>query len=633
MDTPLAVFVIAVIFAAIFFLLPEGWRWLAGRNVRRRRALERAAVAHFRSLRHAAGRLRPYRDMKASIYQERYTAARQHVAGADDLRRQIARRLQRIALPQPPAGAWAFLHFLRHPGYLILIPRDSYHLWQLSRLVQAERAALVRAEKALAQLERTPADLLERCRALAEERLPGLGEALRAESQEGTTALADMATRLQHLKQEAMALEREIAAGRDEEAPRYEALAATDARAQMVDEVAASADALEADLKAARAERRALDEALEAAVEVRANLPPADAQPALRPLLSRADERLAAAALLRSERDFGEAGQHVQDARTLLDTATVMARAVEEGKEAAVRADHALDKESYAALTWRLEEAVAAAQDLGAPAGEGAEPPTVDAEAAAGVRRRFDDIREEIQALRETYEADRRRLQKEADRQAARLRRAREALESRLSLAPSEPLLVRTDDVLANHEAAAGPAALRAFIEDATALATSLEEAASEVDARLSELEQQRASLSERLARAEQQAARWRSLRSHLETMRSCAAGLWQIGPEADKLATVYSDLAEGRTLHARALKTHEELKADRRRLATLERRIDLVRGRIENHAEEYDPERLQRITGLADDYVTEARRAANVEDAASALNEAYNVLENLAGR
>ena len=634
LDTPITVLFIALIFASIFFLLPEGGRWLAARNVRRRRVLERAAVAHFRSLRHGAGRLRPYRDMKAAIYQERYAAARRHVAAADEVRREIARRLQRMALPQPPAGAWAFPHFLRNPGALLQIPRDRYHLWQLARLLQAERAALVRAEKALAELEQTPADLLERCRALAQERLPGLGESLRAESEEGTTALSDMATRLQRLKQEAMALEREIAASLRADAPAHEARAATDARAQMLDEVAASADALEADLKAARAERRALDEALEAAVAARADLPPADAQPALGPLLTRADERLAEAALLRSDRDFAAAGKCVQDARTLLETAAVMARAVAEGEATAARAEHALDTESYAELTWRLEEAVAAAHDLGEPAGEASELPAVDVDAAAKLRRRFDDIRSEMQTLRETYEADRQRLQKEADRQATRLRRAREALESRLSLAPSEPLLVRTDDVLANHEAAGGrPAAQRAFIEDATALARSLEEAATEVDARLSELEQQRESLSERLAMAEQQAAQWRSLRSHVETMRACAAGLWQIGPHADKLATVYTDVADARALHARALESHEALKADRQRLATLERRIALVRGRIENHAAEFDPDTLQRITGLADDYITEARRAGNVEEAAAALNAAYDVLENLAGR
>jgi len=632
LDTALTVLFITFFFAAIFFLLPEAWRWLAARNVHRRRALERAAAAHFRSLRQAAGRLRPYRDLKAAIYRERYAAARQHVARADDLRQQSVRRLESLSLPQPPAGAWSFPHFLQHPGDLLRIPRDTYRLWELGRLLQEERAALAQAEIGLKQLQQTPADLLERCRALAEERLPRLGDDLRAESQEGMTALSDMATRLQHLKQRAMALERELAAGLHEAAPPDEALAATDARAQLLDEVAAAAGALETDLKAVQAERRALDEALEAAVEARSQLPPAEEQPALSPLLARADERLAEAAALRSERAFADAGERVQDARTLLDTAATMARAADQGKAAADRAKYALDREPYADLGRRLEEAVAAAHHLGEPGLAGEETPVVDVDAAADLRRRFDELSSEARRLQEAYEADRQRLQEEADRQAIRLRRARQALETKLSLSPAEPLLARTRDVLGNQEAAIGrPAALRAFVEDASALARSLEEAATEVDVRLSELEKQRESLSERLARAEQQAAQWRSLHPHVETMRECAAGLWQIGPHADKLATVYGDMADGRALYAQAIEASEALKADRQRLATLERRIDLVRGRLENHAEEFDPATLQRVTGLADDYVTEARRTASVEEAAAALDEAYDVLKRLA--
>ena len=638
LDTALTVLLITFLFAAIFFLLPEGWRWLAARNLRRRRALERDAAAHFRTLRHAAGRLRPYRDLNAPIYQERYTAARQHVARADDVRKRSARRLERLTLPQPPSGAWAFPHFLQRPADLLHVPRDAYHLWQLARLLRAERAALADAEKGLARLEQTPADLLERCRALAEERLPRLGDDLRAESQEGMTALSDMATRLQHLKQRAMALEREIAAGlHEEELPpeaHAEALAAADQRAQLLDELAAAAGALEADLKAAQAERRALDEALEAAVEARAQLPPAEEQPALNPLLTRADDRLAEAAALRSDRAFADARQRVQDARDLLNTAAAMAQAVEGGQAAAAHAKHALDPQPYTALGRRLEEAIAAAHHLGEPTGDDDEPPPVDADDAADLRRRFQELSAEARRLREAHDADRRRLQEKADREAIRLRHARQALETRLSLSPAEPLLARTQDVLAGREEAAGrPAALRAFAADAAALADSLEEAAKEVDARLSELEKQREDLSERLARAEQQAARWRSLRPHVETMRESAAGLWQIGPHADKLAAVYGDLADGRALHAQAIEAHEALKADRQHLATLQRRIDLVRGRIENHAEEFDPATLQRVTGLADDYVTEARRAPTVGEAATALDEAYDILKSLASR
>lgn len=640
LETALIVLLITVFFAAVFFLLPEGWRWLAARNVRRRRLLEREAVAHYRALRQAAGRLRPYRDLQASIYQERYAAARRRVARADELRQESARHLERVALPRPPAGSWSFVHFLQHPRQLILISRDAYYLWQLGRCLRAGGAALAAAKTGLARLEQTPADLLERCRALAEERLPRLGNDLRAESQEGMTALSDMATRLQHLKQRAMALERELAAGLQGGAPpAAESLAAADGRAQLLEELAAAADALEADLQAVRAERRALDQALEAAVEARSQLPPVEEQPELNPPLARADDRLAEAAALRSERAFAEAGKRAQDARTLIDTAAVMARALTEGKAAAARAKFALDPAPYGELGRRLEEAVAAAHHLGEPMvgreGEGSgrgEMAAVDEDAAADLRRRFDDLAAEARRLREVYEEDRRRLQEEADRQAIRLRQARRVLESKLSLSPSEPLLARARDVLASQEAATGrPAPLRAFIEDATALAAALEEAATEVDARLNELETQREALSERLARAEQQAAQWRSLHPHVEVMRECAAGLWQIGPHADKLATVYGDLADGRALYARALETYEALKADRQRLSTLERRIDLVRGRLENHADDFDPATLQRVTGLADDYVTEARRAATVEDAAAALDEAYDVLKDLA--
>lgn len=633
LDTVFIVLLITLFFAAIFFLLPEGWRWLAARNARRRRQLERDAAAHFRTLRRVAGRLRPYRDLEATIYQERYAAARRHVARADELRQESARSLQRITLPRPPVASWSFLHFLQHPRQLFLIPRAAFQLWHLARSVQAEGAALAEADRELARLERTPADLLERCRALAEERLPRLGDDLRAESQEGMTALSDMATRLQHLKQRAMALERDLAAGVQvgtSSAP--ENLAAADDRARSLEELEAAAGILASDLERVRGERRALDRALEATVEARSQLPPVEEQPELNPLLARADDRLAEAAALRSERAFAEAEERVRDARTLLDTATVMSRAVKAGKAAAARAKYALDPAPYGELGRRLEEAVAAAHHLGEPLASDGETASVDDAAAADLRRRFDDLAAEARRLREAYEADRQGLQEEADRQAIRLRQARRVLETKLTLSPAEPLLARAEDVLANREAATGrPAPLRAFVEDASALASALEGAAREVDARLSELEEQRETLSEQLVRAEQQAARWRSLHPHVETMRECAAGLWQIGPSADKLAAVYGDLADARSLYARALETYEALKADRQRLATLERRIDLVRGRLENHADDFDPATLQRVTGLADDYVTEARRAATVEEAASALNEAYDVLRSLA--
>jgi hypothetical protein len=205
----LIVVLLGVTTLAVTFI-PIVWRNLAGRTSRTRRQL----VTRFVRLGHARaavnGRLAPYAALQAKDYRRHYEQAQNYVGTADS--EQLAvRRLETLTFTPVPAEVWPGSFFGRNPRQLVVIPWTAVQLWRIQRSLVRARKSITAAEKELDELGRIPEYRRQLCATIAQERLPGVRQALEDERKAGLTALRDLETRREQIEQEAIRLTQALA--------------------------------------------------------------------------------------------------------------------------------------------------------------------------------------------------------------------------------------------------------------------------------------------------------------------------------------------------------------------------------------------------------------------------------------
>jgi hypothetical protein len=302
----LIVVLLSVTTLAVTFI-PIVWRNLAGRNSRSRRQL----VTRFVRLGHARnavnGRLTPYATLQAEDYRRHYEQAQNYVDAADS--EQLAvRRLETLTFTQVPAEVWPGSFFGRYPRQLVVIPWTAVQLWRIQRSLVRARKSVTAAEKELDELGRIPEYRRQLCATIAQERLPGVRQALGDERKAGITALRDLETRREQMEQEAIRLTQALAG--------EPALEAADRLADDLTRMERAVAQLAKEAAQIRAERINLDTRLEAVEKAFVALTaPFDNRPIpaeLYPLLDRIGDLTSAARQQRQGRAF-------EDARALLD--------------------------------------------------------------------------------------------------------------------------------------------------------------------------------------------------------------------------------------------------------------------------------------------------------------------------
>lgn len=643
MESAIIVLLITLFLILVFILGPEVWRRLARRNIEQQQGLNATLAEVAGLLRAAAGRLRPFRELEADLFRQRYQAAREQLQEAVDHYREVANRLAEVTVYDVDDGAWAFPHFLNHPEDVINIPRNALRLRRLESDVAEVRRAVSAAESRIGQVEETPLAVRRATGELADQRLPQLADLLAGEEGAGIEALGDLPLRLEELQEEATTLKEEVRDRPSGDLPRL------DRQTQQWVALQQQADELERDLEDVHQRRQSLDRQLEQLETTRDTVTNVSSDESVRdgvqPLLAYATERLDRARALRRQQQFAEATEEADEAQAVLTLARQLALAAEKVRQLLEVADISLHAEAIEVLSRRLYTAFRAAYDLiGA---EAQEPPegaaadvaeTIPSQAAAasdqnqaldGLLLRVDRLVAEADRVQKDHETSAREAQEEADRAGSELGQSWQALQETVALPARDPVALRYRQLLQQKSNAEGdPIRLQSFTQEAQTLTTELKEAQETLEHGLQRVETLRGELPQLLEKAEAEAGNWRCLQPYVQEMKESTATIWQITASDVQLAEMQETLAELDLLEEQARAAYAALSGEQKRLAVWEQRIQQARQTRSQRATSWTGPDLRRLSSQVEAQLTSARSAETVEAARVALQDALSLLQ-----
>lgn len=624
MESALIVLIITLFFIAVLLLLvPEVLRLLAARLAQQQREVERALGGLGRELQEAANRLRPFRELSAAVYQQQYLPAREQLQQAVTHYRHAGDGLKGLAPVALPEGGLAAGPFLREPQLAARIIRN----WQLQRRTAANlaaaRAALAQAQTGMARLGGVPSTLQQRSHTLVSERLRGVEKALHEEEAAGIEYLADLAEQRQYLASEAEALAQLLR--RDARQP----LSQLNALALALEKVETETGKLEQDVGGVRERRTALDARLREVSTARnrvAGAVGAEGPDAILAVLEEADAQLAEAQQLRPRRAFDGAEAALARALTLVQLAGALNIASAQVATLEAIADDVADPQQVLTLRAQLDALLDEAEETAE--GDGGD---VRPEVVARLRERAERLQATATGAVARHRQLTAQLEGQADKVAARLATAWQALQKSVAPLPGELLAQRYTALQRQRRAAAGrPVLLEHYVADATALAKEMEELADYLNRSLKWVAEVRKELDELLNEAQGVAGDWRSLQPYLQTLREETAAIYQMNPAAEGLAGAEKVLGELQDRYGQARDGYDTLIGERQRLYRQEERILMTQDAIRAREEELDEAEMARVFDLAQNYYAEARGAATVDEAAAALQEVNRVLREL---
>ncbi|HSM55595.1 MAG TPA: hypothetical protein VK879_05505 [Candidatus Sulfomarinibacteraceae bacterium] len=655
MESAIIVLLITLFLILVFILGPEIWRRLAQRNIEQQQELNATLAEVAGLLRAAAGRLRPFRELEADLFRERYRSAREQLQEAVDHYREVANRLAEVTIYDVDVGPWAFPHFLNHPEDAINIPRNALRLRRLQNDVAQVRRAVSAAESRIGQVEETPLALRRATGELADQRLPQLADLLADEEAAGIEALDDLSRRLEELRAETTTLKEEVRDRPSGDLPRL------DQHAQQWVALQKRADELESNLEGVRNQRQSLDHQLQQMETTRDTVTNVSNDESVRdgvqPLLAYATERLDRARALRRRQKFAEATEEADEAQSVLTLARQLALAAEKVRQLLEVADISLHAEAIEVLSRRLYTAFRAAYDLvGAESPEPPDPIAADAESADvpragvpstgvaetipaepeqnqaldGLLLRVDRLVAEAERLQKDHETSAREVQEEADRAGSELGQAWQALQQVTPLPARDPVALHYRQLLQEKSNAEGnPIQLQSFMENAQTLTADLKEARQTLERGLQRVEALRGELPQLLEKAEAEAGNWRCLQPYVQEMKESTATIWQITGSDVQLAEMQETLAELDLLEEQARAAYAALSGERKRLAVWEQRVQQARQARSQQATSWTGAGLRRLSGQVEAQITSARSAETVEAARTALQDALALLQD----
>jgi DNA repair exonuclease SbcCD ATPase subunit len=626
MDSALIVLVITLFFIfVIVVLVPEALRLLAVRLAQQRREMEREIGGLGRELQEAANRLRPFRELSASVYQRQYGPAREQLQQAVSRYRRGVDGLKGLAPLSVPSEGLATPLFMREPQLYNRIIRN----WRLQRRTAGElaaaRAALTGAQQGMGQLGGVPGELQQRSHALVGERLQAVEKALAEEAAAGIENLADFAEQRQYLSHEADALAQLLQ--REARAP----LSQLNALALALEKVESETEKLEKDMTGVRERRAALDARRREVSTARNRVGGAvgtEGADAIVAVLEEADAQMAEAERLRPRRAFDGAEAALSRALALVQLAGALNMSTAQVAALEAIADDVADPEQVLTLRGQLDVLLDEAEET--VVGDDGE---LRPEVVARLRERAERLQATATDAVTRHRQLAAQLEAQADKVAARLATAWQALQTSVAPLPGELLAQRYTALQRQRRAAAGrPVLLERYAGDAAALAKEMEELTDYLRRSLKWVAEVRGELDELLNEAQGVAGDWRSLQPYLQTLREETAAIYQINPAAEGLAGAEKALGELQDRYERARDGYDTLVGERQRLYRQEERILMVQDAIRAREEELDEAEMARIFELAQNYYAEARGAKSVDEAAAALQEVNRVLRELAG-
>ncbi|NLF63988.1 MAG: hypothetical protein GX579_05235 [Chloroflexi bacterium] len=626
MESALIVLIISLFLVAVLVVLvPEALRLLAFRLAQQRRAIEREIGGLGRELQEAANRLRPFREMSAGVYQQQYLPARESLQEAVTRYRRAVDALNGLAPVSLPSEGLATPLFMREPQLYNRIIRN----WRLQRRTASEfagaRASLARAQTAIAQLAAVPADLQQRSHRLVDERVRAVERTLAEERAAGIENLDDFAEQGEHLASEAQALVQLL---RRQDRPPLP-LSQLNALALALEKLEAETEKLEQDVAAMREQRLALDARLREASTTRNRVAGAvgpDGPDAIVAVLEEADAQMAEAEELRPRRAFDGAEAALVRALALVQLAGELNLASSQLAVLEAIADDVADPEQALRLRAQFDALLEEAEEM-AEGGEASARP----EAVARLRERAGRLQATATEAVTRHRQLAAQLEAQADKAGGRLASAWQALQTTVAPLPGEPLAQRYQALQRQRRAASGrPVLLERYTADATALAREMEELADYLRRSLKWAGEVRKELDELLNEAQGVAGDWRSLQRYLQTLQEETAIIYQINPAAEGLAGAEKAFSEMQHHYDRARDGYDTLVAERQRLYRQEEHILMTQEAIRSQEEELDEAEMERTFDLANTYYADARGAATVDEAVTALQEVNRVLREL---
>jgi hypothetical protein len=628
------IIIFVLLLVLILFVIPAVWRRLDKRNARRVQVLRPDMVQLSQALRAAAARLRPFRDLEATFFQQRYQPARERLQRAVDGYREALAILDAIDLAGIPDGLLPFPHFLAYPRDLVNVPRDFFRLRDLEREVARLHDLLAEAQAAISRAEEGAVGLGEAVQRLIREQIPTLQQVLATEQDAGIEDLGELEERLAQLEARGATLAQQIPSqGVD--------LAQLNRYAQALAEFEADTGQLEADLTDIRRARELVDSQLLEVSEARAaafaTATDESLVEAIAPLIDHADQLASDARILQRKQQFHPAAARTGEASSTLALAQTLGATALQVRDLLELAERSLDPEAIEILSRRLYAAFRAAYAIvGAPGATeeatAAEPSTPSQEpldtpesrkeALEALQLRVNRLAAEAEQLEQSHESNLDEMERDADHKAQLMAQAWQALQQVVALPTDDPVTVYYRELLEKRAAASGNALqLRAFAADAAELTSHLQASLITVRDGLDRVEALRTELPQLVEAAEAEAGNWRCLKPYVAEMKEVTATIWQLQAHDVTLGELKLTLTELDLLEEQARAAYSALSGERKRLSILERRIAQIRDNLPA------PGPSAQATALATAQVTAAQGATSVAAAVAALQDALQLL------
>lgn len=608
-------------------LLPFALRALANRNRETRRRLYGETAALDRSLLESAERLRPFRNMKALHFQQQRELVRDHLVEAREERKTIDSRLEHVRLPQPPVEGWPSEFFLRQPSHYINIPLDTWHLWQIGRLISTVKTSLDAAHNEQETLQDLPNALRQAAVDLREQSLPSLVRAIQIEKAAGLGLLDPLELRLQQQQKRTAALAGRLIAGTAVEDNQ------TDELAIELENITEITDKIEEELTSIHRRRIKIDEnrrrILIGYENLRQTLPISRVPENLALVIEHIDNLIRDADQHRGRLEFDQC-EHC------LDAVQQFADLSQQLYQTGMTLERLAEIQSLSPLAEKITPILNQWPPLIQQTRELLHPP--DEMTASGVKALLEmagRIQVQAQKVLDDHQQAMNQLESQADKALDELAAAWDKVQAIMPLSGPDPLAQSYHALWPKREAARGvPQLLDTFVVEAGNLTRQIDATRANLQDHQRHMQETLGRIPKILADAQNTAEDWISLQRMSEQLAAIRAALeerYQITFTANTIESVNGHIAQFQGQVDQLFHVQEELRFEASEIERLDQMIRQHWDALQQNSEGISEAKYNRAVRMTDTQYENALSAERTKDTRAALEKCLSYVEKLA--
>lgn len=624
------VLLLAILVLSLLLLvgvMPFALRALANRNRETRRRLYGETAALDRSLLDSAERLRPFRNMKALHFQQQRELVRDHLVEAREVRKTIENRLIRVRLPQPTASGLPSEFFIRRPAHYVNIPLDTWHLWQVGRLISKVKTRLEAAHSEQEKLLDLPNALRQAAVDLREQSLPALVRAIQTEKAVGLGRLDPIELRLQQLQKRTAALAGRLIAGTAVEDRQ------TDDLAIELESITEVADKIEEELTTIHQRRIRIDEyrrrALTSYDTLRQTLPISRVPENLTPVIQHID-------VLYKDADSHRGRLEFDQGERCLHAALQFAELSQQLYTTGQMLEKLTEIQTNSPLAEQITPILNQWPPLIQQTRELLQPP--DEMTISGIKAVLEmavRIESQAQKIWDDHQRAMNQIESQADKALDELAAAWEKVQAITPLAGPDPLAQSYHALWPKREAARGvPQLLETFVAEAGQLTRQIDAARSNLQDHQRQMQELLGRLPKILAEAQTTAEDWLSLQrlsEQLAAVRTALEERYQNTFTANTIESVNSNIAQFQSQVDQLFYIQEELRFEASEIERLDGMIRQHWEALQQNSEGISEAKYNRAVRMTDTQYENALSAERPKDTRAALEKCLSYVEQLA--